>query len=308
MRLTFRRACSVWRRLADDERGAAVAEFALSTVLMIPLIFYVVFSGEVYLTAIKAQEAEIAAGWNVTGYRLHNLRGGDYRGLYSAAASRSATTVKNGLRELDSYRDSGGPAFLNTPSIDDVTCRFVSGAPVAIAPGPAQLHNDGVIRCQAQTTFRPNFKFMPKRIMEGPLFARLSQMQFCGLGDSLQGCSPATHGFTLLTDDWGMENGRANPPEQFNSSNLDFYTPGAAIYGGGIGSSVIAAVMGPITGGGDYTMTSTFKLGYTERVDKPRDLPAYKVDMTQAKLTTYVESVYNQRGDGRYMGNGTNSP
>src|SRR4051812_40177141 len=107
-------------------RGASTVEFALSLLLLLPALFYAIWVGENFHVGLKAQEAEIAAMWDATAYRVHDYRNG------TGAASRldgiAAATqfeMTAALKDLDSTAD--GPATKRyvggVGRLEQVVCR-----------------------------------------------------------------------------------------------------------------------------------------------------------------------------------------
>src|SRR3954462_7935686 len=96
-------------RNRKGQRGAAVVEFALSTLLFVPLSIYAIYASEIFQVGIKAQEAEMLAAWNVTGVRVHDLANGStaaYDTNLSTAAANARAQAQARLADLDSF-DNG---------------------------------------------------------------------------------------------------------------------------------------------------------------------------------------------------------
>jgi hypothetical protein len=60
-------------RGAANEAGAATTEFAISALLLVPLLVGLGLVGELFSAMAKVQEAEIAASWEVSAYLLHDF-------------------------------------------------------------------------------------------------------------------------------------------------------------------------------------------------------------------------------------------
>lgn len=320
------------RTLRDDE-GAATTEFALATLFIIPLILYTMYSGEAFLTAIKAQEAEIRAGWEVSAYRLHAYNGGDYRSLYTNAAQRAETRVNDAMRDLDSFenRGTGWRQAVGNATFDRVECRLRSGngaGPSVYPLGlPPQLHTDGYVGCQARVRYenvmlpiRPHREFIGNDLLP----PELRRMEMCGNGSTVQGCEGTRMaGFVLLTDDWGLERGTQNPVGQ--QTNREYYNVGRATYqmsgtpglslGYQAGQLAVNSAMGFLLGGADQGQTSTFKMGYLTAISNRRNVPSDGRG-TDPHLTPWDEEahqdtnntraisqrVYNERRNSTYLG------
>ncbi|MBI5547266.1 MAG: hypothetical protein HY901_25570, partial [Deltaproteobacteria bacterium] len=151
-------------RLARQEEGSAVTEFALSTLLLVPVALYSMYVGEAYMVAIKVQEAEISATWDITAYRLHEYMSGSYTGLYSRATSDSATNVSKDIRDFNSFTPGGGNGWslpISSSTMDAIGCQKVSGNAFTGHSGSSYLHADGYVNCKTKATFKNHF--IPQR-------------------------------------------------------------------------------------------------------------------------------------------------
>lgn len=176
-----------------QRRGAATTEFALAMCLVIPSVWYAIYVGEVFMVGAKAQEAEIAAAFDIGAYRLHDYRPGlgadardsSVKALQSSIAEAANVRVANELRDLDSFHPGSNPgrfvageAKLEpwTAGGDGMNCKRsllpnkrlqqpfrsfddLDGDPdYAVNPelmqsGKAFLDHDSYFACQAQTSF-----------------------------------------------------------------------------------------------------------------------------------------------------------
>ncbi|MGI5864422.1 MAG: hypothetical protein ACOX6T_20545 [Myxococcales bacterium] len=282
----------------DSEEGAAVAEFGLSTLLLVPLALYSMYVGEAFTMAIKAQEAEITAAWDTTAYRLHSFPNGGHEGLYAQAMSRSAASTLRALADFDSFSPQGGSDWVGpvtSAQLTDLACELEARAPDKLVThsfaaggntkasngttGP--LHNDGVVRCRA--SIRLVNHFIPERAHQeffaSELFPRsIRDLRICGLGPSVSGCGTgANRGLALLTDDWALDDSRANPVG--TSRNEAYYRIGERIFrqipehdrAYEKGANAIKNAMEVLTGTRvDLGETETFKMGYLDRVSSVR--------------------------------------
>ncbi len=317
------------RKSCSSEEGAALTEFALMTLFLIPLMLYAMFSGEAFISAIKAQEAEIAAGWDLTAYRYNAYEGGSTRSQYTLATGSTANRVTTEMRDLDSYRQSGGAGMTQVTTrttLASVRCALRTGSMGGLAPYNAGLpqqflHSDGYVGCQAQV--RLENVFLPRRlhqefIRSELITSRIARMTMCGLGATVQGCTGSrAAGFMLLTDDWALSNGAANPVG--TQLNRGYYNVTNSVYGLGGGSTAgtaaVTAAMAFLLLSADQGTTSTLKLGYLSPVFSrrlvPTDMGFHDPHLSpwdeEAHLDTSFtpgisSRVYTERSNGRYMG------
>ncbi|HCF62159.1 MAG TPA: hypothetical protein DFS52_29735 [Myxococcales bacterium] len=286
------------KRKHKGEEGAAVAEYALSTLLLVPIALYSMYAGEAFMMAIKAQEAEIAAAWDTTAYRLHSFPSGGHRSLYAQAMSRSEASARAALADFDSFSPRGGRGWkgpITSAELQQLDCELAPEAPEALVTisydagggggdrsgyiGP--LHNDGLVRCRARISLVNHF--IPERahqeFIENSLFPRsIRNLQICGLGPNISGCgSGDDRGLALLTDDWALGDSRANPVG--TSRNQAYYRIGELMFrqqtdhGNDYqaGARAVKEAMEVMTGSGvDLGQTDQFKMGYLDRVNSVR--------------------------------------
>jgi hypothetical protein len=294
-------------RVRRTERGAAVVELAVSLTLIVSALLIALYAGEAFLAGARAQEAEISAGWDVTAYNLHDyLNAQDYEGgpqsLYNTVTHTVASRVKQELSGMNSYAAPGtrvGRRFvLSEQSLERLDCGPFDARNLGQGIGDAlltfdglphsawtYLHRGGYVSCQARARFTS--PYMPRSMREGysnrvDLLSDALKNGFalCGLGKSLQGCQRGnetlTSGFVVLTNDWGLEDGRESPVG--SNDNQKYFTVGQSVYiidkekygqglregEGGTGSQQVREMMGMLldTEEGDYGQTSYFKFGF----------------------------------------------
>lgn len=237
-------------------RGAATVELAVSLLLLVPVLLYAIYAGEAFLAATRAQEAEITAGWDMTGYLMH-----DYRNGYSGGgqdrqlAVTRAVPLRVGaeLAGMDSFRrtDDGAAAWrrmlLTEQRLADLRCELFDARNInddqlltfaAMPDGVMEyLHRGSYVSCRARVAFTS--PYMPRRLRDGYTSKEdllrqdiANGFSVCGLGQSLQGCglSPS-RGFMVLTDDWALEDSRESPvANRENAVNQRYANVGNAIY------------------------------------------------------------------------------
>ncbi len=248
-------------RSSRRARGAATVELALSLLMLIPVVLYAIYAGELFLAATRAQEAEITAGWDMTAYRMHDYEFGYRRqGEYSpdtavdtqrAVAEAVPRRVRRELGRMDSFQRgntaTGGRRFLLTEQrLEALTCQpfnAQSHQPLLTFEGIPNgvreyLHRGSYMACRAQVRFTS--PYMPQRLREGTasqvdlLHERLRNdgrgFTLCGLGGSLRGCD-GDRGFIVLTDDWGLEDATESPVTTWwLAENFKYANVGSSIY------------------------------------------------------------------------------
>lgn len=307
---------TVARNALRDESGGAAVEFALSTILLVPMALYSIYVGEAFIAGAKAQEIEITAAHDISAFLLHDYTGGGFNGLYTNATRISSDRALADLRDFDSFRrGSAGlemvtsrARFSALPEGMDCQLRtdLDSGAfrsIIPMVPLPAALHREGFVNCKAQVTVR-NFFIARKGYAEfqrgGPdlMPSSIATLTICGLGEDLRGCKggggrAGSRGFWLLTDDWGLEDSRPNPVG--TQDNQKYYFVGKQAYGSlGQGTTLIAAGIAalgvfppPLLG--DQANTSTFKMGYLKNIREARNISPQDQGERRAHLSPLEE-------------------
>ena len=305
-------------RRPGQQRGASTVEVALSMILLVPVVLYSIYVGEAFILGARAQEAEISASWDVTAYLLHDFKNGydfetDPEGgpsLYRDVASSVASRVKSRMAGLNSFTELGNGQRLvvSQQSLQRVTCeprdaRGLLGDSLltfqATPVGTREfLHRGGYVNCQAEVGFVP--LFMPRDLRSGftsktdLLSGSLANgFTMCGSGDTLRGCSGRYAGVMVLTNDWGLEDGKRNKVGEQN--NERYFNVGEKVYNakywrdpsdiaGGIGTQQIKESLGLLLDDPqDYGQTSKFKLGYYNPVDTVHQFPANDHGTTDGK-------------------------
>lgn len=348
----------------SSERGAAVLEMAVSLTLIVSLLLITIYVGEAFLAGAKAQEAEISAGWDLTAYRMHDYsKDGthDYEGgptsLYGRATTLVAGRVKRDLSGLNSYVPGAreGQRFVLSEQRleeDGLVCAPYNaenlgkeiGASLLTFDGLPHnawkyLHRGGYVNCRAKVHFTS--PYMPRELRDG-YASRVNLLSnkvkngfnLCGLGSTLQGCEGnLTSGFVVLTNDWGLEDGRENAVG--TRDNARYFRVGESVFlmdedynkdkeghvvlrpgEGGIGGQQVREAMTFLLDTeDDYGDTSLFKFGFLNSSNRQRSLPVDpRGGQTEAHLTPWddgEERVFTnatrnialgQRRDHTYLG------
>jgi hypothetical protein len=295
-------ATSLRTRRTRLARGASTVEVAVSMLLLIPTALYAIYAGEAFMAATRAQEAEISATWDITGYLLHDFDNGfDYESgpdgdpsLYVDVSGRVARQVKRELGTMDSFEYSEGTGgnryVVSAQHVRSLSCLPMDARPIengalltfqsTFYQTREYLHRGGYVRCNAQVSFFP--QFMPRYMREGynskvDLLSRTLDEGFtvCGSGNTFQGCEGAYRpGIIVLTNDWGLEDGIENPLG--TQENGKYFRVGQKVYNvkywgdeddkaGGIGHEQVTEAMKFMLDDeefGDRADTSTFKFGF----------------------------------------------
>ncbi|HEY3448297.1 MAG TPA: hypothetical protein VGK67_18215 [Myxococcales bacterium] len=281
------------KRLTESgERGGAAVEFALVTMLCVPMAMYSIYAGEAFVASIKAQEAEISAGWETTAFLLHDYEGGG-SGPLAQVAEDAAKRVKADLQDFDSFAKGaqvGLHGVFGHDTFDELECetRGLKGFAAPLAGN--FLHADGWVGCKAKVTFENRraptdahkefFHGQPKIIAD-----TIKELKMCGSGDTLKGCTPdGTRGFVVFTDDWGLEDPAAEKVGDYGGGNKKYWTVGDTMYQatgtGGAQGMLTGGLKIIATGFGDKGDTPKFKMGYLDTICTTRSFPSHGGSMT----------------------------
>lgn len=291
--------------------GAAMVEFALSALLLVPLLVASMYVGELFSAAAKAQEAEVSTAWEVTGHLLHDYQNGASASSYGPVLYQAAHRVADRLQDLDSFQNNGNtgrPLAFQRVTPPTVSCQlqpapdpdlvaFTSlsdkkvndpGDPWLINQHSAReyLHPDAsYLGCRAKVSVVKGLAGFDASL--APYDQGLSLLpgvgpviSFCGLGASLHGCAGGRWGALLLTDDWAVESGRSNAVG--TRDNARYYNLAQAVYGGGMAHRVIEDGMRALLGLGDQGALSgsdqegsvALRLGLYDRVSDYHVVPS----------------------------------
>jgi hypothetical protein len=297
------------------EAGVAAVELALMTTFIVPMILYTIYIGEAFITSLRAQEAEIAAGWDISAYRLHDLaRGGDPKALATQVANAVAGRVKKDLSDGSSFVSSSGSQWLSplaSGTLTQVTCAPRSGNEAGPDSGPGaatpaistnRLQTGGWVGCSAQVQYKN--RLVPQKLfqefhagMPDLLPASIATMNICGMGNTLQGCQGAkAPGFVLLTDDYGVENSAKIEVGESGGSNEEYFNTSRDVYQGDsvTKAAILAAEAGVMTAvgvlieGPDKADCDKFKMGYAATIDTTTKVPSDGPDL-ELHLSPYHE-------------------
>ncbi|MGC4121585.1 MAG: hypothetical protein QM765_44810 [Myxococcales bacterium] len=295
------------RLTESGERGGAAVEFALVTMLCVPMAMYSIYAGEAFVASIKAQEAEISAGWETTAFLLHDYEGGG-SGKLADVAKAAADRVSNDLRDFDSFAAGSRNGLNGTFGYDrfeGLTCE-PSGLQGFAAPLAGNfLHADGWVNCRAEVSFenRRATKNAHSEFFKGPkiIADTVAHLNMCGSGDTLKGCTPeGTRGFVVFTDDWGLEDPAAEKVGDYGGGNQKYWNVGNTMYqatGTGKAQGELTDGLKAIASGfGDQGDTPKFKMGYYDTVCTTRTFASHGGSMT-AHLSICHEAASTANGN-----------
>jgi len=279
----------LFRRRAE-ERGAAAVEFALLTLLLVPLVIYVIYSGEAVTASIKAAEAEMSAGWEITAFRTHDYQSpGNAKSLLEGAANDSAVRVDPAISDFNSFHDAGTSGHWGVfghMTIEKLECKRRTsnhGGDFGPSIGSSRLHKDGWVGCVTEVKFEnraaptnAHLEFnqgKPKIIQ-----STFEKLTMGGLGPTFKGCDDACQrdgkrGFLVLTDDYGLEDPKPTTVESYGSGNPKYYAVGNEMWsgtGGGMSAGIVSGVTMALIGLGDQGNTGKFKMGYLKYITTKR--------------------------------------
>lgn len=266
---------------AGDERGGAVVEFAIFTLVFVPLAMYGIWMGDVMHLGVRAEEASITPAFDATAALVHDFVNGG--GTKAAAAVGHARTQQ--LSRMQSSFDAAAPAaspvaqtVFGRPARLNITCnnQGPSGgnALFAINKDSGRQPTRTYVTCSADLHaltatgaghFADDFRDSEVGVRFAP--SRLFDIRVCGVGPGWTGCSAprgsappsGMWGLPIYLDDWGTELGDSSPLQN-STANKAYYRVASKYYMGGISP---AAVMGPVAGLGDLAPgTGSFRMSY----------------------------------------------
>jgi hypothetical protein len=267
-----------------NQEGQAVTEFAIATMIFVPLTLFGIWFADTLHLGIKATEAEVIPAWDMTAMRVHDYQsGGPYDALYNQAIAQAQQGVLNEMQQsFDSTNPGGSPISASVVARAQdlqVQCQRTNGdgsgpgnAGVFLpANAPTQyLNANSWVTCHSSLDvltvgFRP--EYLQDRF-DVPLIP-LTQLSLCGLGnDGDGGCfNDNQHGFSVMLDDWALENGAANPLSigtGGSSGNPQYVNVASSFFFSGTAPSfeLTGTVMLPLVLSADLANVGAFRLSY----------------------------------------------
>ena len=255
-------------RILRSQRGAAITEFAVCLVFLLPMLYYTIFMGDVLYVGLKTADAAGAAAWWASGQVLHDYQArsqGAHDAKVAAAASGGAGWVQSKWDSWDTFYDkASGPRWtkgyalaaptngaFETGKFTLIQCEHDTQSPVPqLNPTYGdQLNNHGVIWCNAQVELRN--EWFPKKsgvnFDKSDVFrSSFDPIPLCAVGWATNKfCDFNRSALTLLTDDWAV-NDNAEMPRDTPTNNQELEPLAHHMYdstGQGYGAAAKAAAM-----------------------------------------------------------------
>lgn len=202
-------------RLVSRPRGQAVTELALSSLVLVSLITFGIYFGEVIFGSLKVTEAGQSALWDLTHYKAHSMTGI----LYSTNSEVSAAAGTVGPATLLAYQDFDGRSSVTKGSSFVHVMTKASGMRVTCARGGATSFNpnplgilsysdNGGANCNAEAVFATG-DWMPQNFAEKSSGNYFKKQNFARA--TLTACASGVHRggtcagrFAIMLDDWGL--------------------------------------------------------------------------------------------------------
>lgn len=281
-------------RLRANQRGGALVEFAVATLVLVPVVLYGMWFSDALHIATVATEASIEPAFDATAYKTHDYDGkGSAEAEFAGVASKVQKQVTQELStSYDSFDPGASPigaSVVAHPQNLKIECGRTGGSGDLQGLGAIKTRSN-LMSTKSWVTCRSSIEIntvkVPDKFMQDhadtDLFPSGKQtFKICGAGPTVTGCgTKQTDGFSILLDDWGLEDGKANNlsiggsggnPGYFNVGN-DFYV--------NAGNAPILAAMGAVTNiPEDLGSTGNFRLSY--RVDGNGSYNATETDHGQ---------------------------
>jgi hypothetical protein len=284
-------------------RGAAVTEFLLGLLLMVPLVWLTILAGELFMGGARAQQAEVQAAWDLTGYRLHDYRAaapaGRARGLYDRVATEVPAAVSKRLPRVKLVSVTSEQADVKCAVRRDVDKLLPFDTVSGFTPDPlfngnaaakarvdGTLEQAGYVSCRARVPFTAAIGWT--RYLDPTPRADLDllppgALQLNGGGRAMLGRRAELpldrEGLAVVLDDWAVEegggrSGDAVAEREERSHNPMLYRVADRVFrlhGEAIGTEQIRELGWFVSGGAppeDPAHASTFNLALPNAADE----------------------------------------
>jgi hypothetical protein len=161
------------RRNWQSEDGAATTEFALCTVILVPMLLYSIYFFEVLEAKLKTNEASRYMVWEMTAYGLSDWQNADHEAKFATAR----TEILNELNQrygddLDGATSSGPDAIVPnykafTPIATEISVDTTQNTMDNVDPNIYQIGSFSGMDSVAEAIFRDWFKFNVKGKAKG---------------------------------------------------------------------------------------------------------------------------------------------
>ena len=218
-----------------DQQGGAIVEFAIATVVLVPLILYANWFADVAHWKLKLEEATVVSTMDMTRFRVNNFSSTDpnFGALYSHATDAVSSGSGSIHAKMSSSFDSAKPnaptyasAVFARPRNLRVQCDdYVGrGTPGTVAnydmnegrqdEHVKELNIHSWVTCRSQAKI--GTLGMPQHFQEmdssKDLYkSSLTSLAMCGIGPGMHGCGSARdNGLSIMLDDWALWDPKQN--------------------------------------------------------------------------------------------------
>lgn len=259
------------------EEGGALVEFAVATLVLVPLVFYGMWFSDALHIATVATEASIEPAFDATAYLTHDYDGkGNAEAQFANVASKSQNEVLKELKtSFDSYDPSASSISASVvahPGKLQLKCDRTNGSGDLQGLGKITTRSD-LMSTKSWITCTSSVEVdtvgVPDKFDQDHAHANLfptarHKFRICGAGPGVTGCGTnPTDGFSILLDDWALEDGKKNDLSIGSpGGNRGYFNVGDDFYVNA-GNAAILAAMGAVTNiPEDLGATGNFRLTY----------------------------------------------
>ncbi|MBS2030483.1 MAG: hypothetical protein JST54_21450 [Deltaproteobacteria bacterium] len=221
---------SIKRRM-DGQEGGALVEFAIVTIVLVPLILYANWFADVAHWKLKLEEATVVSTMDLTRFRVNDFSDNtpNYRALYAHATDSAAVGPGSIHQKMSGSFDSAKPTAATyasgvfaRPRNLKVTCedhvgRSQPGVVANYAMNESrqgthvkELNIQSWVTCHAQAqigTLGVPAHFQEMGSTSSLFKPSWTSLKLCGIGPGMHGCNGARDpGLSIMLDDWALWN------------------------------------------------------------------------------------------------------
>jgi len=269
------------RQHLRDQMGGSMTEFAVGTLVLVPVVLYGIWFSDAMHFAVVAEEASIEPAFDSTAHLIHAYEGGSASSRLSGAASSSSSNVSSELSSsfdsFDKNANTYSSSVVAHPSNLQVTCKASGGSgqspggtPAISNAGASLLPTNTWVTCNSSVeidTVGVPTQFMQDHAHADLFPANRRTFKLCGAGPGITGCGSGSGsnniGFSIMLDDWGLDDGAANKLSIGSASgNQGYFAVGNQFFKN-MGNGAILMAMGAVTQiPQDLGSTANFRLTY----------------------------------------------